>query len=618
MLSKLSLIMIVSNIYNLDAVLKNIYSSTFKDFNLFLLVSSHEIAKSLRNNNYNLNIIEYDSNKSIFDMIIPFAATLSSEYISVINSYDIHSAERFDCQIIYMDSNKNINICSCLESSLNCHLSQKKLLDSRNNFINEEEINYATKCDFPALNLYTILFRKSFLLTISKYSSSFKFQSEIDLILYFLRYEKISKLSKSLYYVCNSQEISDYDYSIIDEKLSDFNKDNILNNQCYLNEVVNSKNNSLSNKNKFQYRVLVILESINVGGTETYIINLAKKLKESSIELCVITKKCTIREVFTLYNIPLYILDFNNKIEFKNTVYNIKNIKLIQFHMESDIALSPFLKEILNVPIILTIHGVYYNKNFLNNFLSYIDEIVFVSNNSKKYYIDLLNKKSFNNYHVICNGIDNSYNSISKNSLRKKLGIDTNDFLIIYCSRLSYSKSKLAALFLKSFKKLAKKNKNIYAVILGDGMYKLSIDLLIDKINHSLKSEKIFSLGNKFNVLEYYSESDLIIGTGRVALEAMSIGKAVISLGLDYKANIICSKTIKKLINSNFGDHPNSNITFFNKITNRLTSILKYLIKSKDTCSKLGLWNKSYSKNNLSLDNLVYYYKNFIDLNSNK
>ena len=96
MLSKLSLIMIVSNIYNLDAVLKNIYSSTFKDFNLFLLVSSHEIAKSLRNNNYNLNIIEYDSNKSIFDMIIPFAATLSSEYISVINSYDIHSAERFD------------------------------------------------------------------------------------------------------------------------------------------------------------------------------------------------------------------------------------------------------------------------------------------------------------------------------------------------------------------------------------------------------------------------------------------------------------------------------------------------------------------------------------------
>ena len=105
--------------------------------------------------------------------------------------------------------------------------------------------------------------------------------------------------------------------------------------------------------------------------------------------------------------------------------------------MESDIALSPFLKEILNVPIILTIHGVYYNKNFLNNFLSYIDEIVFVSNNSKKYYIDLLNKKSFNNYHVICNGIDNSYNSISKNSLRKKLGIDKNDFLIIYCSRLS-------------------------------------------------------------------------------------------------------------------------------------------------------------------------------------
>ncbi|ETJ29325.1 Glycosyl transferase, group 2 family, partial [human gut metagenome] len=75
-------------------------------------------------------------------------------------------------------------------------------------------------------------------------------------------------------------------------------------------------------------------------------------------------------------------------------------------------------------------------------------------------------------------------------------------------------------------KKVIKKNKNVFAIIAGNGNYALSIKNLCQNINKEFNdNNKVFFLGNKFNILSYYFESDLIIGTGRVAIEAMSLGK---------------------------------------------------------------------------------------------
>ena len=278
--------------------------------------------------------------------------------------------------------------------------------------------------------------------------------------------------------------------------------------------------------------------------------------------------------------------------------------------MNEDISLCPIIKSIMKIPIILTIHGIYYSKEILNNFLSYIDKIIFVSENSKKYYNDVIKELPLNNYIVIPNGIENPKDIlIEKNILKNSLNLPKDSKIILYCSRLSINKSNLAKLFLESFNKIVSENRNTFAVIMGHGNYAKYINDLVYKINSELKENKIFILGNRFNTLNYYNDSDLIIGTGRVALEAMSIGKAVISFGSNGIVNIVNNDTIQPMINSNFGDHSISSQQLNDKlIIKKLSASTNLLINSNEKLKELGDFNKLYVKKFLSLDKLSEFY----------
>ena len=616
MINKLSVILIIFNDNNIHNTLNSINNQTFTNWEVFIITlkKSFTITEA-KNNKY--HIIEIDNKSSIFNILIPLSASLPGNFITFINDCDINDPKRFEKQISFMNSNNSINICSCLETPLYNDMYKKQVLTESNNFINSDHINSVISASYVPLDLYTFVFRKSFLIKICCYSNYYFFNSELDLILYFLRFEKISKLPEILYYVNEPRlpydECVNYCESAnTTNKLAIFNKNKVLDNQCFFNEIINSKKELLTCHIKYKYTIIAILNTINIGGTESYVINLANKLKKENIQLCILTNQCFSRELFIFYNIPLYILNLNNIDELKNTLLTINNIKLIQIHMEKDISLSPIIKSILNVPIILTIHGIYYSDKEINTFLSYIDEIIFVSEYAKKYYNNLIKKLSFSKYITIPNGIENSIDKCTKkNILRESLGISENSIIVLYCSRLSFNKSKLAILFLKSFYKIACKNKNIFAVIIGNGDYMLSIDRLCRKINKNLINKKIFVLGNKFKILDYYSDSDLIIGTGRVAIEAMSLGKAVISFGLNGDVNIINQNNIKKMINSNFGDHSfNPKKINDELIINDLSTFMNILIHSNEKRKKLGFWNQSYIKKYLTLDKIAQFYIN--------
>lgn len=51
--------------------------------------------------------------------------------------------------------------------------------------------------------------------------------------------------------------------------------------------------------------------------------------------------------------------------------------------MDKDLYLCPMIKSILNVPIIFTIHGIYYSEKIIQSYSNYLDEIIFVSEYSK-------------------------------------------------------------------------------------------------------------------------------------------------------------------------------------------------------------------------------------------
>jgi len=72
---------------------------------------------------------------------------------------------------------------------------------------------------------------------------------------------------------------------------------------------------------------------------------------------------------------------------------------------------------------------------------------------------------------------------------------------------------------------------NIHAFIIGDGHGFNDIKETADRINNSSEEEFIHLFGERINMINFYSNSDCVVGTGRVALEAMACGKPLIATG---------------------------------------------------------------------------------------
>ncbi|MDO5516016.1 MAG: glycosyltransferase [Clostridium sp.] len=612
---KLSIILILFDKDDLYISLDSIRGQTFKNYEVFILTTEQiDLPEAFTDERHHMIIV--DSLKTVFQHLLPLSESLTGNFITYMNSNDTSAASRFEKQINYMNKN-NLNICSCLELPKNSNEKDKKALDESNKFIKADDINSVISSAYLPLDFYTFVIKKDFLIKIVSFSTLNNFESEIDMILFFLKYEDISKLPQILYYVKHSripykESLYYYDGPNTTNKLAIFNRNNTLENKSYTREIFNSKKELDTQKNKeYKRTILAVLTGVYVGGTETYIISLANRLKRENIRLCIITKYCVNTDNLLFNDIPIYVINLRDINEWKKLSSSINNVSLIQIHYDSEVKLCPMLKSLFNVPITVTFHGIYYNLKLIKAYLKYIDEFVFVSSYVKEYYNKLLMHPSSSKYTIIPNGIevpDKSEDNISEEiNLRKSLSIPENSLIFLYCSRMSFNKADMAVRFLKCFDDIADENKNIYAVIIGSGIHEFIVKDAYK--NDVINKDKVFLLGTRFNMPAYYAESDIVIGTGRVALEAMSIGRPVISLGSNCEVNIVSSENIDVLVQSNFGDHFSEDFQLNEDlIIRRLKECMNLLINSADKLKELGEWSCSYVKNNLSLEKLARYY----------
>lgn len=257
-----------------------------------------------------------------------------------------------------------------------------------------------------------------------------------------------------------------------------------------------------------------------------------------------------------------------------------------------------------NIPWILTLHGTFYDSKELEKKEGKPSEIIAVSSMVKKYYLKnapMLNEEDIK---VIYNGVE--FNEVyDEGYLKNILNLSIDKKIIIYCSRLSSGKAPLGIMFLKSFKKLAAKYDDLYAVIFGDGNKKIVLDSYIKEINNEFKEEKVFSIGAVYDVEKYYTDSLFIVGTGRTALEAMSISKPVLALGLIGYFGIINKDNIEKSKESNFGDHSDRENQDLSLMQDELTSSMERLINDKEYRKEIGESCRGYCQKNFNIENMA-------------
>ncbi len=282
-------------------------------------------------------------------------------------------------------------------------------------------------------------------------------------------------------------------------------------------------------------RVLVVLEAMGIGGVETHVLNCLKLLHQD-YDFYVVAKDGIYKDEFKKYSKGILDLDFydqtpnNNINNAKQLTDFIKKNKIDVIHIHQYL---PYYAVVAahyatGVPYVFTIHSFLFPEDgwrqaWGEDFVGFWEDIVFkyassvafVSDQLKKYWNDkfaVFSKKS----HIIPNLID--FGDYKYNP--------TDGSKFFMSIRISDDKKSQIDTAIKIVDHYSKSYKKTTLTIAGDG------NLLSCYKQEYKDSKNIRFIGPKTNIGELIDDYDIIIGSGRTAIEGLACGKKVIIAGL--------------------------------------------------------------------------------------
>jgi len=294
-------------------------------------------------------------------------------------------------------------------------------------------------------------------------------------------------------------------------------------------------------------RVLMMLDAFDIGGTETYVLSITQALLDRNVSVFVSGSPGPLEKKFRRLSCKVTTA-VNRKSRFEAWI--VKNrINLIHAHFQTSGKYAIDLSKKYRIPLIFTFHGTYYDGSLFQKLLasSAQPKTVSVSAPVQAW----LAKKGIAST-VIPNGIDMHEYYAMPTDLRATLGIPESSRVVLYASRLEDRKYKICKRLLIAFKKeLLQKFPDVYLLVAGGG----------EKTGHIVKriktisSERIRYIGNRTDMAELYSMSDYVVGTGRVALEAIACERPVIAIGSKGTLGLVQPSNFRKALRSHFCDH---------------------------------------------------------------
>lgn len=626
-----SLIMpIISEEYYEESVM-SICMQTYKNWELYILACCsinkiEEIIAKLKEPR--IHLIQLEENIGMLQAFAEGLKLSSGVYVIRHDPDDISLPRRIEQQVNYFKEHDEVGMVSCSIKAFTNDYEYKKQCENINKVQNFNSSNQDIDKSILGGNYHIIfpalMIRKALFNDINILYKKTAFVDEAELVLNLLKKSSIKKIDDILYYYrrhsnayhsINNIERIKYLRIILDDK----ELMNSIKYREFRNELKNIKIEKISNNKSSTFRVLMLIDELNIGGTETYVLNITKALMKRGVYVVIASCGGISEELFMLHGIKVSIISMNIKFkaikEIKHII-DIENINLLHCHLNKSMMLGSEMYKKYNIPYIITLHGMFYSKEILLSTCAQAKVIIAVSSPVKSLFIDNIGAQFQGILRVISNGVDTEIfkQGTFHKPIRQELGISKDAFVIVYCSRLGWGKGAIAEQVISSFKEISLKHRDIYCIIIGEGDKKENIIRKAEEINLFLNRTSIHVIGARYDVLSYYLESDLIIGTGRVALEALSCEKVVIANGSGGYVGIVSQENKEEIWNTYFGDHK-CNIDTNNR---SLTKSIEYLIEFPQNRMELGKWGRKWCIENFEegkvANEIIGLYKDILKL----
>ncbi|MEK8131478.1 glycosyltransferase [Paenibacillus filicis] len=314
-------------------------------------------------------------------------------------------------------------------------------------------------------------------------------------------------------------------------------------------------------------RILMVMDQFNIGGTETYTLTLTRELLKKGYTVMAAGKKGKLLDSFLGLGCPCFEIDFvldnfkenllqrRANTEILQSIIRTEGIDLVHTHQIPSGGVAIAAANELRVPVVFTVHGTYYDREFLHS----VCRGTTLTSVSPSVQL-MLQTRGIHHSFLIPNGIDPlEFSTVSptyRAYLRQKLGIPPSAPVVMYAGRLSWEKADICNEIIHAVSAMrGSSHPNLHCLIAGGGRQEEHVFKLATLKHRKAKKRFIHHVGEVLNMKTYYAISDCIIGTGRIALEAMACERPLVAIGSKSFFGLVNPDHYEDAWDSWFGDH---------------------------------------------------------------
>lgn len=292
--------------------------------------------------------------------------------------------------------------------------------------------------------------------------------------------------------------------------------------------------------------ILILIRRFDFGGSENHVRELANELAEQGQSVFVVGKSGRQRKLLgprvKFYSALLskWILPIN--LFYLIVLAKRHRIDVIHAHQPSAILAGSILGRLLGIPVIATVHtttGAELRTEFVRKTPS---RIIYVSRHSMErsdWYSSLQPKCRY-----IPNGIV-PHQYLSKGGAPR----------LVYCSRLDKNHGSLLNLLVEEVLPILKVAfPQLVIEVVGDGCMHASVETWAKKTNEVLGDGTMVVSGFKEFFSANSNDGFVVVGVGRVALEALSFGIPVLAINNKRHGPLVSTANYSVLSKTNFVD----------------------------------------------------------------
>jgi len=308
-------------------------------------------------------------------------------------------------------------------------------------------------------------------------------------------------------------------------------------------------------------KILLATMSMDIGGAETHILELALELLKRGHEVYLASNGGEYIPVLEKAGVKICTAPLNSNHPIKmfksyrilDKLIKEQNFDLVHSHSRISSFVLGHLQRKYHFPFVTSDHGAFKVTMLLKAMTNWGDVTLAVSNDLKEYLMNNYNVPE-DNIIVTVNGIDTEkFNKEADfKDVLEELSLKEDSFKIVHVSRMDNETVFVTKQLIKIAPRLAEKIPDLEIIIVGDGTAFEEIKRLSNEANEQCKRNVIKLAGKRTDIYKFDNMASIFVGVSRATLEAMSCEKLVIVAGSEGFLGYLDDNNLEDAIKTNF------------------------------------------------------------------